>query len=234
GTIQKTTNGGTNWTAQTSSTTSTLYWIKMVNTSTGYACGSSGRVVKTTNGGTNWETLTTPYTATHYKSDWVDANNGIVVGSSGYTIRTTNGGTSWTLEQTSGSTTYGIHMNSSDPDSAWACGSIQGIYKWAAAPQGIAEWKNEVPATYYINQNYPNPFNPTTTIKFGIPKAGNVTLNVYDITGRLVQTLVNNAPLNAGTVTYTFNGSNLASGVYFYSLIVDNNKIDTKKMVLVK
>ena len=61
-----------------------------------------------------------------------------------------------------------------------------------------------------------------------------MTLNIYDITGRLVQTLVNNAPLNPGTVTYKFNGSNLASGVYFYTLIVDNNKIDTKKMVLVK
>jgi len=127
---------------------------------------------------------------------------------------------------------YNVHMSS--PDSAWACGSIQGLYKWAKAPQGVANWNNEVPAVYTLSQNYPNPFNPTTTIKFGIPKAGNVSLKVYDITGRLVQTLLNNAPLNAGTVTYNFNGSNLASGVYFYTLIVDNNKIDTKKMVLVK
>jgi len=59
-------------------------------------------------------------------------------------------------------------------------------------------------------------------------------LNVYDITGRLVRTLVNNAPLNAGTVIYNFDGTNLASGVYFYTLVVDDNQIDTKKMVLVK
>jgi photosystem II stability/assembly factor-like uncharacterized protein len=232
GKIWKTTNGGNNWTAQTSHYSSTLYWVKMLNVNSGYICGLSGTVRKTTNGGTSWDTVHTPYTASQYKCDWVDVNNGIVVGSSGYTIRTTNGGTSWTLEQTSGSTTYGVYMNS--PDSAWACGSIQGIFKWAEAPQGVAEWNNEVPTTYYISQNYPNPFNPATTIKFGIPKAGHVTLKVYDITGRLVQTLFNNAPLNAGTVTYKFNGSNLASGVYFYTLTVDNNRIDTKKMVLVK
>ena len=232
GKIWKTTNGGTNWAAQTSGTTSTLYWVSMVDVNTGYVSGSSGNCRKTTNGGTNWSALTTPYSTTYYKTDWVNANNGFVVGSVGFTIKSTNGGSSWLLENTSGSTTYGIYMNS--PDSAWACGSLQAIFKWAQAPQGVAEWKNEIPATYFIDQNYPNPFNPSTTIKFGIPKAGNVTLNIYDITGRLVQTLVNNAPLNPGTVTYKFNGSNLASGVYFYTLIVDNNKIDTKKMVLVK
>jgi photosystem II stability/assembly factor-like uncharacterized protein len=232
GKIWNTTNGGTNWAAQTSGTTSTLYWVSMVNANTGYVCGSSGTLKKTTDGGTNWATITTPYSTTYYKTDWVNANNGFVVGSSAYTTKTTDGGTTWSIETTSGSTTYGIYMNS--PDSAWACGSLQAVYKWAKAPQGVANWNNEVPATYYIDQNYPNPFNPATTIKFGIPKAGNVSLNVYDITGRLVKTLFNNAPLNPGTVTYKFDGTNFASGVYFYTLIVDNNKIDTKKMVLVK
>jgi hypothetical protein len=50
----------------------------------------------------------------------------------------------------------------------------------------------------------------------------------------LVAALFNNAPLNAGNVTYKFDGTNLASGIYFYTLYVDDNKIDTKKMVLVK
>ncbi len=233
GQLRKTTDGGTTWTAQTPGTTSTLYAVTVISANYVFIAGSSSAIAKTTNGGTNWTTITHPYSATLYDMDWVDLDNGIVVASStGYTAKTSNGGSSWSIETTSGSTMYGVYMNA--PDSAWAVGSIQGIYKWAKAPMGVATWNNEVPLTYFINQNYPNPFNPTTTIKFGIPKAGNVTLTVYDITGRVVKTLFNNAPLNAGTVKYDFDGSNLASGVYFYSLFVDNNKIDTKKMVLVK
>ncbi|HRE12080.1 MAG TPA: T9SS type A sorting domain-containing protein, partial [Ignavibacteria bacterium] len=60
------------------------------------------------------------------------------------------------------------------------------------------------------------------------------TLKVYDILGREVSILFNNTDINAGTIAYDFDGSELASGIYFYSLIVNNNKIDTKKMVMVK
>ncbi|HAX48617.1 MAG TPA: T9SS C-terminal target domain-containing protein, partial [Bacteroidetes bacterium] len=73
-----------------------------------------------------------------------------------------------------------------------------------------------------------------TTIKFGLPKAAKVTLKVYDILGREVSILFNNVDLNAGIVTYDFDGTDLASGVYFYTLIVNNNKIDTKRMVMLK
>ncbi len=95
-------------------------------------------------------------------------------------------------------------------------------------------WQNEVPTQFFLSQNYPNPFNPMTTIKFGIPKASSVTLKIYDIAGRLVSTLFNDAPLNPGIVTYNFDGRNLASGVYFYALYVDGNRFDSKKMVLIK
>ena len=87
---------------------------------------------------------------------------------------------------------------------------------------------------YTLEQNYPNPFNPTTTIKFSLPKAGIVTLKIYDVAGREVMRLINNQNMNAGYQTQLFNGSMLSSGVYFYSLLVDNNLIATKKMVLVK
>lgn len=92
----------------------------------------------------------------------------------------------------------------------------------------------EIPQTYGLSQNYPNPFNPVTTIKFGIPHTAKISLKVYDILGREVEILFNNVEMNAGTMTYDFDGTNLASGVYFYSLIVNNILIDTKRMVLVK
>ncbi|MFA7421361.1 MAG: T9SS type A sorting domain-containing protein [Melioribacteraceae bacterium] len=89
-----------------------------------------------------------------------------------------------------------------------------------------------IPSTYSLQQNYPNPFNPTTTIKFSIPKAGNVKLTVYDILGKEVSTLVNNF-LNAGEYNFQFNASNLASGIYLYRL-ESTNFVKTNKMLLMK
>jgi hypothetical protein len=93
---------------------------------------------------------------------------------------------------------------------------------------------NIIPDDYTLGQNYPNPFNPVTKIQFALPKAGNISLNVYDVTGRLVSSLIDNLDMNAGTVKIDFDGSNFASGVYFYSLIADNKLIATKKMILTK
>ncbi|HCN36134.1 MAG TPA: hypothetical protein DIS94_00275 [Bacteroidetes bacterium] len=89
-----------------------------------------------------------------------------------------------------------------------------------------------VPDKYLLSQNYPNPFNPITKINFELSNAGFVKLEVYDLTGRLVKTLINeNKP--AGYYEVEFNGNNFASGVYFYKLNV-NNFSDVKRMILVK
>ena len=90
-----------------------------------------------------------------------------------------------------------------------------------------------VPKEFYVDQNYPNPFNPTTTIKFGLPAASEVSLVIYDMLGREVITLVNSKELKAGTHSYIFNASNIASGAYVYRLSTKNNVV-TKKMLLLK
>ncbi len=98
---------------------------------------------------------------------------------------------------------------------------------------GVDDLANtEIPVTYALSQNYPNPFNPTTTIKFALPKAGNVSLVVYDILGRKVAELVN-SNLSAGYHTINFNASNFASGVYFYRLEA-GNFVSVKKLMLLK
>ncbi len=86
--------------------------------------------------------------------------------------------------------------------------------------------------TYMLKQNYPNPFNPSTSIAFTIPETGMVRLNIYNVLGELVSELVNEN-LEAGFHQYQFNGSNLTSGVYFYSISV-NGFTQVKKMNLVK
>ncbi len=88
-------------------------------------------------------------------------------------------------------------------------------------------------ARYELNGNYPNPFNPVTSIKFSMSQPGHAVLKVYDVRGRLVKTLVDNR-LDADNHEIVWNAENTASGVYFYSLKVDNGPIETKRMVLLK
>ncbi len=85
---------------------------------------------------------------------------------------------------------------------------------------------------FELLQNYPNPFNPTTVISYQISAVSHVTLKVYDVLGREVETLVNENQ-NAGNYTVTFDGSSFPSGVYFYRLQAGTN-IVTKKLLLLK
>ncbi len=100
------------------------------------------------------------------------------------------------------------------------------------------ESQTEIPNKYSLLQNYPNPFNPSTTIKYSIPSAvgtGNipsVQLNVYDVLGREIATLVNEDK-SPGNYSVTFNASKLSSGIYFYQLKA-GSFVDLKKMILMK
>jgi hypothetical protein len=95
------------------------------------------------------------------------------------------------------------------------------------------------PESYSLSQNNPNPFNPTTNIKFDVAKFGNVKIIVLDIMGREVQTLVNES-MKPGTYEVSFDGSSLASGVYFYKISVNlgrSSTVDfseTKRMLMIK
>ena len=97
---------------------------------------------------------------------------------------------------------------------------------------GVKGEKNSIPTVYKLNQNYPNPFNPSTIISYDLPKSGAVTIKIYNILGQQVRTLVNETQ-NAGTHQVAFNASSLSSGVYFYSLSVQNFT-SVKKMMLIK
>jgi hypothetical protein len=97
---------------------------------------------------------------------------------------------------------------------------------------GIKTQTSTVPKTFALSQNYPNPFNPSTNINFSLEKPSNVTLAVYNILGQKVATLVNSY-MQAGSYTYQFNASKLASGIYIYR-IEAGNFVSAKKMILMK
>jgi hypothetical protein len=94
-----------------------------------------------------------------------------------------------------------------------------------------------VPSMYALQQNFPNPFNPSTIIRYDLPAAGHVTLTVFDITGRLVTRLVDDAePAGTHEVRFDASGvrsSGIASGVYFYTVHA-GSFTQTRKMVLLK
>lgn len=94
------------------------------------------------------------------------------------------------------------------------------------------ERNSMLPKEFALAQNYPNPFNPTTMIAYQLPAASDVRLELYDVLGRKISTLVN-ARQSAGYYNFILNASNLATGIYFYRLQT-NNFVQTKKMMLVK
>ena len=99
-------------------------------------------------------------------------------------------------------------------------------------PVGIQPVSNVVPEKFELHQNFPNPFNPSTTIRFDVRTAGNISLTVYDVLGREVEVIVNEF-LKSGSYSVQFSGDNLPSGVYYYELRAESFS-ETKRMLLVK
>jgi len=107
---------------------------------------------------------------------------------------------------------------------------------WLLGITATPEAPVAAPAEFSLMQNYPNPFNPETNIPFALPVRSNVTLKVYDLLGREVATLANGA-FEAGVHTVNLNGSDLSSGVYFYTIKADGGSesfTSTRKLVLMK
>lgn len=98
-------------------------------------------------------------------------------------------------------------------------------------PVGVAD-KNKIELKFNLFQNYPNPFNPTTTIEYYLNKSAEIKLEVFDLLGKKIKTLVNEFQ-KIGEYIVTFDSDNLPSGIYFYRLI-SGDYSETKKLILLK
>ncbi len=237
--FKKTTNGGTTWTSIDLLTYEFIvYELQLINQSNGYFVGYGidnlgtyyDMFIATNNGGgsLNYKTFSTPLWNVYFQSP--DA--GWIAGPTLY--KTKNGGQNWdTLNQPlmdfqfQGSESWGINfeneiMYSND---GWETASVQFSF--------TVDIKDEYKEfNFNLTQNYPNPFNPSTTIKYSIPNAGNVSIKIYDILGREIATLINEEK-TSGEYEVEFNGSNLTSEIYFYQLKT-GSFVETKKMILLK
>jgi len=98
-------------------------------------------------------------------------------------------------------------------------------------PESSHSYINDVPTEAALG-SFPNPFNPTSTLEYALPSSGHINLSIFDITGRQVQTLIDQV-MPRGQYQYTFDGSRLPSGVYFARLM-GNGFSKTQKLVLLK
>jgi hypothetical protein len=108
----------------------------------------------------------------------------------------------------------------------------QGAKQSVTGMVGISGNNGEIPASYSLSQNYPNPFNPNTHINISLPYDGNATLTIYNTSGQEVMKYLDGF-VKAGVYNVDFDGSELSSGIYFYTLKA-GNFVETKKMILVK
>jgi photosystem II stability/assembly factor-like uncharacterized protein len=238
-TILKTTNGGTNWIALTYPTVTLVNRIFAISPETAWVT-ASGTVLSTTNGGTNWVSKSIGAGYTAISAYFFNANTGYVCTSPRNVFKTTNNGLNWTSQMSdTAQALNSIYFTSQD--TGYVCGSGGKIYKTVnGGTIGIREIENEIPEMFALEQNYPNPFNPTTNIKYQIPVLSSphalggdlVLLKIYDILGKEIATLVNGKQ-NPGTYEVTFDGSALASGIYFYKLTA-GDLFEVKKMTLIK
>jgi hypothetical protein len=142
-----------------------------------------------------------------------------------------DGGVTWTdmapVLETPSDDIYSIYLNSSTNKLYIGCYQAM-IQYWDNSPTG----DTPMSLPFVLNQNYPNPFNPSTTISFSLDRDGFVSLNVYDVAGRVVATILNKE-MSAGSYDVGFNAKGLSSGVYFYKLRTADQEM-TRKMILLR
>jgi photosystem II stability/assembly factor-like uncharacterized protein len=240
--IIKTTNGGTNWFTQTTSATTPLYSVMFADANTGWAvAGYLGgeTIIKTTNGGQVWFSQTSGDNRYLRECYVKNALTAFAVGQGGKVIATTNGGNNWIVIST-GSAIELWSIDFANDTTGYAIGSNVVLKTTTGGVTFAKQISQIIPDKYNLYQNYPNPFNPTTRIKFDVAqhtpyplsRGEFITLKIYDIAGREIQTLVNEK-LNPGTYEITFDGSSLPSGIYFYKLVTSEFS-ETKKLIILK
>ena len=245
--LLKTNDGGNSWSNLQIDLNfvTTANQIFFVNQNTGWYIGNSpyyGVVIyKSINGGNNWFNIGTIQNFFMSSYFWIyshslyfsDLNNGWICGKEGKLYATSNGGINWIKQMTptNSNLTTVVFINN---NIGWITGGGGCIIKTTSGISSkISDKSVGFSSTFSLSQNYPNPFNPTTNIKFNVESYKVIKLIVYDILGKEVSTLVNEK-LKPGEYEVSFDGNSLSSGIYFYSMYVDGNLIDTKKMVFLK
>jgi len=196
-----------------------------------YPCIDTGDVFLSTDDGASWTDVSSGLTNAGVNCLAVSGTN-LFAGSMDGVFLLTSNGPSW------------FAVNTGLNDTIVYSLAVSGTYLFAGTGSGVwrrplsemttdlGDMTSVLPNEFVLFQNYPNPFNPSTTIKYKLPKSSEVSLSVIDMLGRKVSVLVHER-MGAGVHEAKFDGSDLASGMYFYRLQA-GDYVQTKKLMVVK
>jgi hypothetical protein len=230
-------NNGTSWTAVHTGSPISAFAVSpdgagVTNLFAGSEYGDG--VFLSTNNGTSWAAVNSGLTNTSVRALAIYGMNLFTGTQGGGVFLSTNNGTSWTAVNSGLTSTVvlacavsGRYLFAGTESGAWRR-PLSEIITSVLAEGGLTD----LPTHSSLGQNYPNPFNPSTIISFAIPARAQVSLKVFDITGREVSTLVSEE-LSAGNYSRTWNSAGLPSGAYFYRLVA-GSFTETRKLVLLR
>lgn len=241
----RTTNGGTSWTNITGNLPN-RYPIDIAIDPrdsrvvyVAFGGFDTTRLAKSTDGGLTWTHIISPLPNVPTSAVAIDPFNTahIYVGNDLGVFVSTDGGATWSSfnDGLPEAVTAGDLVISPSNRSIRLASHSNGVFTrklLSTTLTGVGHF-SPVASQFVLHQNFPNPFNPTTHITYWLSRSGHVTLRVFDIAGREVSTLVDEY-MSGGLHMASFNGSHLASGIFFYRLCVDGNLIDAKKALLVR
>lgn len=231
-TVFRSTNGGKTWKAAVNGLMNNNVELLSHNGNDLYAGTKSG-VFYSGNSGELW-TLASNGLANTLVTSLASINNGVFAGTFQNGIfKSSNNGLQWT------------NVNEGLTDSGFSFLLAADQYLFAGSANGNI-WRRDisemitdinlqltgVAVSYKLHQNYPNPFNPVTKINFEMPEANYVTLNIYDTSGSIVNTIFK-GQLSQGSYSLNYDASYLSSGIYFYEM-KSGKFVMTKKMVIAK
>lgn len=226
-------NGGVSWNTTTSSFVSFTPSAFAVNGQNEIFLATLGYgIYKSTDNGLTWVNKTGA--GWDYSSLIINTDGSIYAGTRGnWVYRSLNNGDNWELVKSGmGEDKYILSLLTNSTGYLFAGMDYYGLYKSVNKVVTDIDDVNENPTDYSLKQNYPNPFNPSTRIQYSISNTQFVTIKIFDILGNEVADLINEFK-SAGNYEIEFNGLNLSSGMYFYTLSA-GNFIQTKKMILLK
>jgi len=239
GGFRKTTNGGKSWERIRVIQNGPLYsFIRLSVLYDSLVWLASKSVYKSTDFGLTWDSLgLIPMTEPNRSilcMDFANDSVGYAGGQSLELFKTADGGFNWIPQQTS-QYPPGLYLGlyAYNDSLIWASGRKIILNTKTGGQTGIRNSSQIYLSDFKLNQNFPNPFNPTTSINYSVGYFSQVRICIYDILGNNIANLINKKQYKEN-YNIVFEGISLPSGIYFYSFFINNNLMDTKKMLLIK
>jgi photosystem II stability/assembly factor-like uncharacterized protein len=234
GFIVHTSDGGANWTRQTTATVPFLYAVDFVDSALGFAAGDQGTILATTNGGVAWSAQISGTSSNLKGVAFSSASDGLSCGAGGTIRATADGGQTWNPEATSTSADLN-GVFSLDATTGWAVGAGGTLLKRETV-SGVPAAASPRPAV--VLEGHPNPFGHGSSIEYRLPASSQVSLVVFGPGGRQVAALVDERQ-TAGSHARFWDGTDqagrrLPGGVYFLRLQTEHGRPAAARMVIAR